>query len=153
MAGKASYQDIDDAGFRAGQFGTPADWDTPDTGYVARVLARSERWSRGRYGASYDDVPADTLTGERLRGAEICHAMALLWRARAAFVDSNAASSREQLAYMDRREYEASATRLMDCAEEQMALALGGEDAPAGTGAALSWAESGPFAARAVTCP
>ncbi len=146
MAAKASIQDIIDAGFMPAQFGTPSDWLTAETGYLARLLARAERWSRGRYGsAGYDGVAPSSTIFEYLRSAEICWVSAQLWKARAAFIDSNAASSREGMAYLDRREYEASAARALECADENVALALDGAAVP-GTGASLTHVETGPFA-------
>ena len=153
MAAKVSIQDITDAGFKPEQFGTPDDWATTGTGYLARLLKRAEAWSRGIYGAGYDAVPADGTVFERLRQAELCWVSAQLWKSRAAFIDSNAAGSREAPAYLERREYLASATQAMDCANDNMAKALGGEGAVAGTGASLGHVESGQFApARGAAC-
>jgi hypothetical protein len=69
-----------------------------------------------------------------------------LWKRRAGFIDSNAVSSMEGLAYLDRREFEAQATRAFECADENMALAIGGEDVVTGSGVALVGVESGPYA-------
>lgn len=143
---KATIQDITDAGFRPEQFGTPPDWVTADTGYLARLLTRAEAWARGKYGTGYDTVPAASTVHERLRSAELCWVSGHLWKRRAAFIDSNAASARENPAYLNRREYDAAATRAFECADENLSLAIGGEDAVAGTGAALVYAETGPYA-------
>lgn len=147
MAAKVTQQDIDDAGFRPAQFGTPTDWATNTTGYIARLLARAEVWARGRFGdAAYTALAANTTVYERVRAAELCWVSGHLWKRRAGFIDSNAASSMESLAYLDRREFEAQATRSFDCADENMALAIGGEDASPGYGAGLAGVESGPYA-------
>lgn len=152
MAAKVTQQDIEDAGFRPAQFGTPDDWETADTGYIARLLKRAEVWARGRFGeAAYAALVAETVVYERVRSAELCWVSAQLWKRRAGFIDSNAASSMESLAYLDRREFEAQATRSFECADENMALAIGGEDASPGYGAGLTGVETGPFA-RGRTC-
>lgn len=148
MAAKVKIQDITDAGFRAEQFGTPADWEAESAGYLSRLIARAEQWAIGRFGAGYSVVPADSTTHERLRAAELCWVSGHLWKRRAAFVDSNAASSREGLDYLNRREYELQASRAFECADDNMALALG--ITAAGTGAALSHVETGPYAAEGI---
>ena len=139
------------------QFGDPADWEEEPGGYLARLLARAEIWSKGRFGATaYIAVPAGSPTFEYLRNAEICWTSGKLWKARAGFIDSNAASSREGMAYLDRREYEESARRSFECAEENIALAIGDGANPMGTGVALTHVETGPFAGAypgAKQCP
>lgn len=151
MAAKATIVDVTDAGFRAAQFGTPADWDTADTGYLARLLKRVEAWSRGEFGDGYDDVPVTSATHERLRAAELCKVSHELWKRRAGFIDSNAVSSREGLAYLDRREFEEQAARSLVCAETNMALAKG-ERTP-GSAVALTHVTTGPFVhGRASRC-
>jgi hypothetical protein len=147
MAAKVTLQDITDAGFKAAQFGTPADWATETNGYLARLIKRAELWAQGKFGtAAYDAVAENTTTHERLRSAELCWCSAHLWKRRAGFIDSNAVSSMEGLAYLDRREFEAQATRAFECADENMALAIGGEDVVTGSGVALVGVESGPYA-------
>ena len=149
MAAKVTQQDIDDAGFRAEQFGIASGGAAAWSEYVARLLARAELWSRGRFGDGYAAVPTDTPQFEHLRAAELCWASAQLWKRRAAFIDSNAVSSLERLAHADRREFEAQAERAMACAEEQMALAIN-PAAPAGTGGTLTHVVTGPRPALGV---
>ncbi|CAN7333510.1 hypothetical protein LJR143_001692 [Pseudoxanthomonas sp. LjRoot143] len=145
MAAKVKIQDITDAGFRAEQFGTPADWEAESAGYLSRLIARAEQWAIGRFGAGYSVVPADSATHERLRAAELCWVSGHLWKRRAAFVDSNAMASRENLVHANREAYERQANRAFECADDHMALALG--ITAAGTGAALAHVETGPYAA------
>ena len=158
MAAKITAQDIDDAGFKPAQFGmasaSPNNWAEPTAAkpYIDRLLGRVEAWARGRFTGDYDATATTTLTGERLRAAELCWASAQLWKRRAAFIDANAVSSMDNLAYLDRREFEAQATRAFECADDNLALANGGEDNIAGTGAALAAAESGPFAQGGLPC-
>lgn len=145
MAAKASIQDITDAGFRAAQFGTPADWEAEPDGYLDRLLARAEVWSRGAFTGNYDATTqvAHPTAFERLRSAELCWCSAQLWKRRAAFIDANAVSSLENLAYRDREEFEKQAERAWQCALDKMAEANG--DIATGTGAALVGAETGPW--------
>lgn len=136
--------DLTDAGFRAEQFGTPADWAAND-GYLHRLIDRAEQWARGQLGAAYDTIQAlpGTPQHERLRAAELCWASAELWNRRARFIDSNAVSSLERLVYLDRREFEAQSDRAMECARNAIA-AIKGEGAW-GTAAAVSIIETGPY--------
>jgi hypothetical protein len=155
MAAKVSIQDIRDAGFRPEQFGSPlgseADgWDTPG-GYLERLITRAEAWARGRYGAGYDAVPAGSPTEEHLRAAELCWSSAQLWRRRAAYIDSNAASALENLIYRDRLAFEEQAANAMQCADEAMALAID-PTTPAGTAAVLVSAISGPWGRGGRAC-
>lgn len=64
---------------------------------------------------------------------------------RAGFIDSNAASSRDALSYADRRQYLETAQQMDDCADANMALAIGGNSPYPGTGASLAGAETGPY--------
>lgn len=148
MAAKATIQDITDAGFRAEQFGTPAgddaaSWEQPG-GYVDRLLQRAERWARGRIGAQYDAIAVDTPQGEVLRSAELCWAKAHLWSRRAAFVDSNAAASLDNMAHANRREYEAQAERAAVCAESYIQQVIDPSE-QAGTAIGIAAAERGPW--------
>lgn len=152
MAAKVKIQDITDAGFRPEQFGTPTDWADED-GFLDRLIDRAETWSSGTFGAGYAAVPEASLTFERLRQAELCWVSAQLWKSRAAFIDSNASGSREAPAYLERREYLASAAQAFECANDNLAKAIGGEGAVAGTGASLGHVETGQFApARGAAC-
>lgn len=149
MAAKVTPQDIEDAGFRAEQFGQPGmdNW----TDYLGRLIARASVWAQGRIGAGYAAIAIDTAQGEYLRQAEQCWVTSKLWTARAGFVDSNAASSLENLAATDRRQYLEAGANAMTCAEDNLQLAIGGSTAIAGTGVALVGVETGPFARRLCT--
>lgn len=148
MAAKVKIEDITDAGFRPEQFGTPADWSQETGGYLSRLIARAEQWAIGRFGAGYAAVPEDSTTHERLRAAELCWVSGHLWKRRAAFVDSNAMASRENLVHANRETYEKQAARAFECADDTMALALG--ITATGTGAALAHVETGPYASAGV---
>lgn len=143
MAAKVSIQDIEDGGFRAQQFGTPADWSEEAGGYLARVIAHASAWARARIGGAAYDVPGE-IANQYIRSAELCWCRAELWRRRAAFIDSNAVSALDNLVHADRREFEAQAARAMECAEDNIVMALG-DGSVAGSALAFVSVETGPF--------
>lgn len=150
MAAKVNIQDIEDAGFRAEQFGTPDDWREQPDGYLARLILRAQQWALGRLGDAAYEAATAGLTFERIRSAEVCWVSAHLWRRRAGFIDSNAVSSLERMAYLDRREFEAQAARAMECAEDNIALASG-DGSASGSALAFASVETGPFLPSRVT--
>lgn len=85
---KAAISDVTDFGFRAEQFGSPADFMTATTGYVARVLNDVALVVEDHVGA----IAYAAATGVQLfniKSAEKFLAAAELWRRREAFRDSN----------------------------------------------------------------
>ena len=144
---KVTLQDVTDAGFRAEQFGKPADWSEEADGYLARLIGRAQVWAEGRIGAAaYAALVADTPAFEYVRAAELCWVSGHLWKRRAGFIDSNAVSALESLAYLDRREFEAQAARAFECAENNISLAQGQSPDYAGSAVAVAYAISGPYA-------
>lgn len=151
---QVTLQDVIDAGFKAEQFGTPSDWDTADTGYLARLIARAGIWAQGRLGdAAYAALVADTPEAEHVRTAELCWVRGHLWNRRAGFIDSNAVSALESLAYLDRREFEAQAARAFQCAEDNLVLVGAVLPDPAGSAAAMTHVVTGPFARDTAAWP
>ena len=146
---KVTLQQIIDAGFNALQFGTPADWGVASTGYVARLIAEAEAWLTAQVGASTYAITTGFI-GYALVQAELCWCRAELWRRRASFIDANAQGALSDRSYLERREYLAHADAAMDCARDWLASAQSGAIAPAGTGAVLVVAESGPFPVSSV---
>jgi hypothetical protein len=146
---KVTIQQIEDAGFRAAQFGTPPDWSTAGTGYLARVIAAAEAWLVAEVGAETYAVTAGFI-GHALAQAELCWGKAELWKRRAAFLDANAQSSLDQRSYLERREYLAHGDAAMQCALDWLASARAGTNTAAGGGYALAYIESGPFPEAAV---
>ena len=152
---QVTTQDIEDAGFRKEQFGTPVDWavgagDPPAPGYLGRLIARAEIWAKGRVGeGAYAALAPGTLAAESVRAAELCWVSAQLWKRRAGFIDSNAASALENLAYLDRREFEAQAARAMECAERNITDA-GAPPLLEGSGVAFTHVVTGPFVGPAL---
>ena len=146
---KVEPQQLQDAGFREAQFGTPDDF----TAYLNNVIADAEALVRLNVGrAAYDAVTdAASVDYTRLSNAVRCAAKAELWMRRAAFIDSNAVQGMDNTAYLNRREY------LQHAANEQACTAhwidqflLGGDgvrDQPA-TDYAGGVVVSGQFAAR-----
>lgn len=142
---KVTVQQLEDAGFRAAQFGTPADWQQATTGYLARVIAAGEAWVKAEVG---DALYATTtgLVGYALAQAELCWSRAELWRRRAAFLDSNAFTAMEASAASERRTYMVQADDAMTCARDWIASVKAGEATQAGSGVVLAYVETGPYA-------
>lgn len=91
---KASVQDLKDEGFTASQFGTPADFDAPATGYLAKVLKSAGLWVEQKVGAvPYAALPTGGYAEDCARQAEVGYATAELYRRRYTFVESNASSA------------------------------------------------------------
>jgi len=141
---KITAADINGLGFRAEQFGTPADFAV----YLAPVIAAASGYVSGRIGA---DLYAQTTgdVGTSAKAAELEYATALLWYRRASFADANASQSLDDSAYLNRREYEAQGDRAHLRAESWITRALEGPSAAAGSAVALSYAETGPYAVAA----
>lgn len=148
---KVTAQHVKDAGFRPEQFGTPGSGSgSIVTGatfddYLAPVLVEAETWARSIVGAAaYAASGAQEL---RLRNAELCYVKAVLWRRRAAFVDSNGQAGLDGShgEYLNRREYERQAVAADECARHWIQQALDDaslvQDAPVRMG----HVESGPY--------
>lgn len=146
---KATIQYLTDAGFRPEQFGTPPDFDTAGTGYLARVLGGAEDVVRTAVGnAAYDAVVANSIDETRLRAAEECAAKAELWSRRAAFIDGSSAQAYDKAAWAERKQYLAQAADAQACAAYWIDEFLAGGDAPedrAVTGLSVGIVTSGPF--------
>jgi hypothetical protein len=152
---KITISDITDSGFRAEQFPPAADFLTPATGYLARVITLTEATARTRVGnTAYD---ATTVTSSvayyRLHRAELNLAKAELWRRRAAFVDGNASHASEQSPERNRAEYFKHASECDALADAAIAEFIADGDGPA-TGLmadfSLGVVESGRFTATVV---
>ena len=146
---KVTIQDVTDAGFKAAQSGTPADFLTPSTGYLARVIDEAAVWVADRVGAdAYAAALAGTAQFQRLKRAELCWVKAELWSRRAAFLDANAFTALEgnPSAAAERRSYLEHAVTAQECALNNVDLFLTGGDAAApGSGATIGHVESGPY--------
>lgn len=89
---KATIADLQDEGFVAAQFGMPADFDAPATGYLARVLKSASLWVEQKCGPSvYGAMPTDSYAEDSARQAEVQYASMVLFRRRYAYYESNAA--------------------------------------------------------------
>lgn len=152
---KATILKLLDAGFRAEQFGTPPDFDTAGTGYLARVLEDSEALVRSNVGnLAYDSVQPDSAQIIRLRRAEECAARAELWARRAAFIDGSSVQAMDKAAWQERREYLRHAdAAAAECAAWLDAFLAGGESPgeAAVTGLSVGVAVSGPWPQAAAT--
>jgi hypothetical protein len=147
---KATIQQIKDAGFRAEQFGTPPDWETADTGYLARLLADAATWAKAQVGATaYDGAAEGSIEELRLKQAELCFCKAELLRRRAVFLDGNAFSALEgnPSAARERESYLNQAESADACAQFHVDLFTNdGDPAASGSGVSLGAAETGPYA-------
>lgn len=150
--GKVTIAQVTDDGFRAEQFGTPSDWATASTGYLARLIADAALWvARKIDSATYAAASGSLLYA--LRMAELCYCRAQLWKRRAAFLDSNAFTALEQGAAPERKQYLEQSEQAMQCALDWLASAEAGgtDDVYTGTGAALVFTETGPYATDEAT--
>lgn len=145
--GKVTIAQVTDDGFRAEQFGTPADWATADTGYLARLIADAVLWVQRKIDSTTYTAAAGSLL-YALRMAELCYCRTQLWKRRAAFLDANAFTALEQGAAPERKQYLEQADQAWQCALDWLASAEAGgaDDAYVGTGAVLVSNESGPYA-------
>lgn len=148
--GKVTIAQITDEGFRVEQFGTPADWATADTGYLARLIADAALW----VGRKIDSTTYAAAGGSLLyaiRMAELCYCKSKLWGRRAAFLDANAFMALQSGAAPERKQYSDQAASAWECALDWLATAeVGGDvDSYAGSGGSLVSSESGPFATSA----
>lgn len=146
---KATITDITNAGFRAEQFGSPADWLTASTGYVAVELARAGRWVEARIGATaYAAATAGTYLFDLLVQAETQLVASVLWRRRASYTDGNVVVGLQEGQYLERREYLAQADAAFAAAEQAISDALVESGAAAqipGSGISVGHVETGRY--------
>lgn len=141
---KLKAQDIKEHGWKASQFGQSPDWDAP-AGVLDRLLDRSGRAVEARIGATeYAAAATGTLQDDQIRDAELALVEARLWRIRAAQFDSDASSSLDEAAYLNRREYLASAAAAEERYEMAIALIVTGVEA-VGSDIAIGSLETGRF--------
>lgn len=152
---KVTIQDVTDAGFRAEQFGTPSDFATQATGYIARIIVDAAIWVTAQVGSSvYAAATSGSIDELRLKRAELCYVKAELWRRRAAFLDANAFSALEgnPSASAERSSYLKHASEADNCAQFNVDVINNGGDVSAAEGGiSLGHAETGPFATGEVT--
>lgn len=144
--GKVTVAQIIDDGFRAEQFGTPADFVTAESGYLARLIADAVLWVQRKIAPAVYTAAADSQL-YAIRMAELCYCRSQLWKRRAAFLDSNAFSNTQSGAAPERKQYLDQSNDAWQCALDWLATAEAGgaDDAFSGVGAVLVSAESGPY--------
>ena len=145
---KVAIQQIIDAGFSSAQFGTPADWDVPATGYLARLIDDAAVWVAAKVGQPAYDAAVSGVALLRLTRAELCAAKAELWRRRAAFLDANAQSALDGAngEYLNRREYLSHANHADACAQFWVdEFTSQGQAALEGSAVSLGHVVSGPY--------
>lgn len=149
---KATIQQVLNCGFRAEQFGTPADFETATTGYLAQLIADASVMVAAAVGAAaYAAAVAPSIGELRLRNAELCACKAELWKRRAAFLDHNAMASLGEAVSREREAYLKHAAEAFDCYRFWVAefTTDGQADQDAGSGVTTGYAETGPYATEA----
>jgi len=141
-APKATVQDLLDEGFLAADFGSPPDFVTADTGYLARALLLAGRWVAARVGqAFYDAAQADTFACDQMARAEVHYASAMLWNRRSKFLDANAGAGLQNDQYKVLAYLQTMAANALDAALGEVAEAIrasGGDASQSFPGSALS---------------
>lgn len=149
--GKATVTDVVNDGWSAANFGSPTDWLTATTGYVALALAEAVTWCAERYGvseAAYDAISATGAIGRHLKRAELLFVAHLFWRRRARFVDSGATLQFVENKYLTVREYNSLSDQALVDAEQAISDALvanGGEAETPGSGVSVGHVETGRY--------
>ncbi|MGN6235001.1 hypothetical protein [Dyella sp.] len=149
---KASVDDLKDEGFTASQFGSPTDFDTAATGYLAKVLKSAGLWVEQKLGApTYAALVDSTYAWDCARQAEVGYASAELYRRRYTFVESNASSALAKDQAMVLTELRRRAAEALDNAKYWLgeAMRASGVDDSAlydGSGLATGVVETGRYA-------
>lgn len=143
---KARVQDLVDRGWRAAQFGGPADFEQPG-GYLQRALDTAAIWAAHEIGQGV----YDTLAGYALAAtinAELAHAEADLWRRRLAFMDSSATIGHQEGPAALMRQMQVQLIGARECAVYwigEAQRATGGTANVPGTGTAFGHIETGRY--------
>jgi len=150
-APKATIQALQDEGFTADGFGSPADFATPDTGYLARVLVLAGAWCAQRVGQdNYDAVQSSDYAFQQMARAETLYASAVLWQRRIKFMDGAAtaglqADQYKVIQYLQKQADAAMQSAFDSVAEALRALGLDAADATPGSAMSTSTVETGRF--------
>lgn len=151
--GKASISDVVNDGWSSEGFGSPSDWLTASTGYIALALADAAVWCADRFGVdatAYNAISASTAVGVLLKRAELLYVAHLFWRRRARFVDSAATTQLVENKHLTIREYTSLSEQALVDAEQAIsdALVANGDDAETpGSGIAVGYVQGGAFSA------
>lgn len=153
--GKASITDVVNDGWSTEGFGSPADWTTATTGYIALALADAATWCADRFGVdatAYNAISASTAVGVLLKRAELLYVAHLFWRRRARFFDSAATVQLIENKHLTIRQYSELSEQALVDAEQAIsdALVANGEEAETpGSGLAVGYVQAGAFSAVA----
>lgn len=151
--GKASITDVVNDGWSTEGFGSPADWTTATTGYIALALADASTWCADRFGVdatAYNAIVATTAVGVRLKRAELLYVAHLFWRRRARYFDSAATVQLVENKHLTIRQYSELSEQALVDAEQAIsdALVANGEEAETpGSGLAVGYVQAGAFSA------
>lgn len=139
----ATTQQLKDYGFKAEQFGSPADFDV----YLQDILTAAATWASPEVGSSVYSAAESAGSGtnwEAIGKAEKYKAIAELWRRRAAFIDGSATQAEGDPTPVLIARYEKSAKDYEDLARQQLAR-VSGDDPTSGSGVAIGHVQTGPF--------
>lgn len=148
---KATIQALLDEGFTADGFGSPADFQTADTGYLARVLALAGAWCAQRVGqTNYDAAASPDYAFQQMARAETLYASVVLWQRRIKFMDGAAtaglqADQYKVIQYLQKQADAAMQAAFDSVAEALRALGLDAADATPGSNLSTSTVETGRF--------
>lgn len=149
-APKSTIQALQDEGFTADGFGSPADFDTAGTGYLARVLVLAGAWAAQRVGQAVYDATTAGYAFQQLARAETLYASAVLWTRRIKFMDGAAtaglqADQYKVIQYLQKQADTAMQAAFDSVAEALRALGLDAADATPGSNLSTSTVETGRF--------
>lgn len=145
---KATIPDVLNEGWTADMFGGSATF-TQSGGMVDTELGRASRWAESELGASvYAAATAGTRVHDLIVQAEVAFVVSKLWERRAVQIDASAHVSRQESNYLTVREYQSSAERTMEQAQDfidEAKIVLGSSNASNGSVLVQRVVETGPF--------
>lgn len=149
-APKSTIQALLDEGFTADGFGSPADFTTDGTGYLARLLTLAGAWVAQRVGQTNYDATTDGYAFQQMARAETMYASAVLWQRRTKFMDGAAAAGLQAdqykvIQYLQKQADAAIQAAFDSVAEAMRALGLDAADATPGSNLSSTTVETGRF--------
>lgn len=151
-APKSTIQALLDEGFTADGFGTPADFATAGTGYLARLLTLAGAWVAQRVTQTTYDATTDSTSYafQQMARAETLYASAVLWARRTKFMDGAATAGLQAdqykiIQYLQKQADSAMQAAFDSVAEALRALGMDAADATPGSNLSTSTVETGRF--------
>lgn len=141
---KLKREDVVEAGWNESQFADVTDWQT-NGGFLDKLIDRAGRETSYRIGATaYAAAAADTVEADRIIEAELAFVESRLWRKRAAHWDAGSATSLDDSAYLNQREYLKQAREAWTRFLEAIGLLKDGAET-LGSGVSIGVVETGPY--------